>query len=225
MIRIEAATKTYTPVNDAEIAALRDVNLEVERGEFLIITGRSGAGKTTLLNLVAGLTRSTSGRVLWNGADLWALDDAQRSALRNQQIGFVFQFPSLLPSLTVLENVVLPTAFGPNRRDTDIPDRATGLLQQVGMADRCHAYPRQLSAGQQQRVVIARALINRPPVLLADEPTSNLDAETEREIMALFGELQTSGELTMLMVTHAPHLVPQASRVIEMAGGVLRAGG
>lgn len=225
MIRIEAASKTYAPGSHAEIAALRGVDLEVGRGDLLVITGRSGAGKTTLLNLVAGLTRPTSGRVLWDGADLWALDDVRRSALRNRQIGFVFQFPSLLPSLTVLENVVLPTAFGPNRRDPDIPGRATSLLQQVGMADWRHAYPRQLSAGQQQRVVIARALINRPQALLADEPTSNLDAETEREVMTLFSELQAAGELTMLMVTHAPHLVPQASRVIEMAGGVLRAEG
>jgi putative ABC transport system ATP-binding protein len=225
MIRVEAATKTYAPRNGAEITALRDVNLEVARGEFLVITGRSGVGKTTLLNLVAGLTRPTSGRVLWDGADLWALGDARRSALRNRQIGFVFQFPSQLPSLTVLENVILPTAFGPNRRDPDIPGRAIRLLQQVGMADRRYAYPRQLSAGQQQRVVIARALINRPQVLLADEPTSNLDAETEREIMDLFGEIQATGELTVLMVTHAPHLVPQASRVVEMADGALRAEG
>jgi putative ABC transport system ATP-binding protein len=225
MIRIEAATKTYAPRNGAEITALRDVDLEVARGEFLVITGRSGAGKTTLLNLVAGLTRPTSGRVLWEGANLWALADAQRSALRNRQIGFVFQFPSLIPSLTVLENVVLPTAFGPDRRDPAILERAAALLQRVGLADRRYACPRQLSAGQQQRVVIARALINQPQVLLADEPTSNLDAETEREIMELFGEIQATGELTVLMVTHAPYLVPQASRVVEMAGGVLRAEG
>jgi putative ABC transport system ATP-binding protein len=225
MIRIEAATKIYAPRNGAEITALRDVDLEVARGEFLVITGRSGVGKTTLLNLVAGLTRPTSGRVLWDGADLWALADVQRSALRNRQIGFVFQFPSLLPSLTVLENVVLPTAFGPDRRDPDIPERAAKLLERVGLAERRYAYPRQLSAGQQQRVVIARALINQPQVLLADEPTSNLDAETEREIMALFGEIQAIGELTVLMVTHAPRLVPQASRVVEMASGALRDSG
>jgi putative ABC transport system ATP-binding protein len=225
MIQIEAATKIYGLGRGAGIAATQDVDLEVARGEFLVITGRSGAGKTTLLNLVAGLTRPTSGRVLWNGTDLWALDDAHRSALRNRQLGFVFQFPSLLPSFTVLENVVLPTAFGPNRRDPNIPGRAAALLLRVGMADRRNAYPRQLSAGQQQRVVIARALINCPEVLLADEPTGNLDAETEREIIELFGELQATGELTALMVTHAPQLVPQASRVVEMAGGVLRAGG
>jgi ABC-type lipoprotein export system ATPase subunit len=225
MIRIEAATKTYALGSGAEITAVQDVDLEVARGEFLVITGRSGAGKTTLLNLAAGLTRPTSGRVLWDGTDLWALADVRRSALRNRQIGFVFQFPSLLPFLTVLENVVLPTAFGPSRRDPDIPGRAAALLQQVGLADRRNAYPRQLSAGQQQRVVIARALINRPQVLLADEPTTNLDPETEREIMELFGEIQATGELTVLMVTHAPYLVPQASLVVEMAGGVLRAGG
>jgi putative ABC transport system ATP-binding protein len=225
MIRIDAATKTYALGSSVELTAIRDVDLEVARGEFLVITGRSGAGKTTLLNLAAGLTRPTSGRVLWDGADLWAMADAQRSALRNRQIGFVFQFPSLLPSLTVLENVVLPTAFGPDRRNPDISQRAVKLLQRVGLAERRYAYPRQLSAGQQQRVVIARALINRPQVLLADEPTSNLDAETEREIMELFGEIQATGEVTVLMVTHAPHLVPQASRVVEMAGGVLRAGG
>jgi ABC-type lipoprotein export system ATPase subunit len=221
MISLDVVTKTYPLGEGAEVTAIRDINLEVARGEFLVIAGRSGAGKTTLLQVIAGLTRPTSGRVLWHGTDLWALPDAQRTTLRRQRIGFVFQFPSLLPSLTAIENVILPTAFGPDWRDPGDRERAGELLQQVGMLDRCNAFPRQLSAGQQQRVVIARALINHPQVLLADEPTSDLDERTESEIMDMFCGIHATGKLTLLMVTHALQLVPRASRVIEMAGGAL----
>jgi putative ABC transport system ATP-binding protein/lipoprotein-releasing system ATP-binding protein len=154
-----------------------------------------------------------------DGVDLWTLSDQQQSALRNQKIGFVFQFPSLLPALTVHENVILPTVFGPSPSADGVNDRAAELLQRVGLSEKLAAYPRQLSAGQQQRVVIARSLMNRPQLLLADEPTSNLDEKTELEIMDLFRGLHASLGITIVMVTHTRQLVPYGTRVIEMAGG------
>lgn len=225
MIRLDGVTKTYRLGKEGMVTAVQAVDLDVARGEFLVVTGRSGAGKTTLLNLVAGLTRPTHGRIVWGDVDLWRLPDAQRSRLRNRRLGFVFQFASLLPSLTAAENVALPTAFGSHRREPGIHERVGELLRMVGLVDRRDAYPRQLSAGQQQRVVIARSLIHDPEMLLADEPTSNLDAETEREMMALFAEIHATRGVTVLMVTHAPQLVPDCARLVEMADGAICARG
>jgi putative ABC transport system ATP-binding protein len=225
MIRLEEVTKTYPLGREKVVTAVQSVDLDVARGEFLAITGRSGAGKTTLLNLVAGLTRPSQGRIAWGEVDLWRLPDAQRSRLRNRRLGFVFQFPSLLSSLTVAENVALPTVFGSPHRQSTVHRRTDELLQMVGLADRRDAYPRQLSAGQQQRAVIARSLIVEPEMLLADEPTSNLDAGTEREMMALFAEIHATQGVTVLMVTHAPQLVPACARLVEMAEGVILARG
>ena len=204
MIILSEATKNYNLGGNNYITAVHGINLEISKGEFVIIVGRSGSGKTTLLNLAAGLTRPTSGNVVLDGVDLWKQNDQQQSALRSKKIGFVFQFPSLLPTLTVYENVILPTIFGKRLSPTEASAHAESLLEKVGLADKVMVYPRQLSAGQQQRVVIARSLINHPQVLLADEPTSNLDEKTEVEIMSLFGDLHTSLGLTILLVTHAP---------------------
>ncbi len=151
--------------------------------------------------------------------DLWKQNDQQQSALRSKKIGFVFQFPSLLPTLTVYENVILPTIFGQRLPPPEVSAHAESLLVKVGLADKFMAYPRQLSAGQQQRVVIARSLINHPQVLLADEPTSNLDEKTEVEIMSLFGDLHTSLGLTILLVTHTRQLISSGMRSVEMAEG------
>jgi ABC-type lipoprotein export system ATPase subunit len=225
MIRLDGVTKTYRLGKERMVTAVQAVDLDVARGEFLVVTGRSGAGKTTLLNLVGGLTRPTGGRIVWDDVDFWQMPDGQRSRLRNRRLGFVFQFASLLPSLTVAENVALPTAFGARGREPSLHARVGELLQMVGLADKRDAYPAQLSAGQQQRVVIARSLINDPEVLLADEPTSNLDEETEREMMALFAEIRAAREVTVLMVTHAPQLVPGSARLVEMAGGAICAPG
>jgi ABC-type lipoprotein export system ATPase subunit len=230
MIRLEDVTKTYTPSRGLPVTAVRELSLEIGRGEFAAIVGRSGSGKTTLLNLAAGLTRPTTGRVTLGGVDLWTLNDPQQSHARNRTVGFVFQFPSLLPALTVHENVILPTLFGANgngaarghtagRGADSAPERAAALLERVGLADKLAAYPRQLSAGQQQRVVIARSLINQPQVLMADEPTSNLDETTEHEIMDLFRDLHASLGLTILLVTHTRQLVTAGMRTIEMAEG------
>ena len=219
MIALRDVTKTYKVSKEVAVAAVRGVSLEVEQGEFVIITGRSGSGKTTLLNLAAGLVKPTSGEVLLNDTNLWRLSDREQSLLRNQKLGFVFQFPSLLPSLNVLENVVLPRTFGVNHTGHDPYERATQLLGMVGLSEKLAAYPRQLSAGQQQRVVVARALMNQPQVLLADEPTSNLDEKTELEIMDLFHDLHLSLGITIVMVTHTRQLLPYGTRALEMAEG------
>lgn len=219
MIAWEQVTKVYPVSREMRVTAVHGVSLEVSRGEFVVITGRSGSGKTTLLNLAAGLARPTSGRVLLDGQDLWKMSDRQRSLLRNQKIGFVFQFPSLLPSLTVLENVSLPTVFSPERAGAAAPDRAMILLESVGLAEKAGAYPRQLSAGQQQRVVVARALFIQPQVLLADEPTSDLDEQTEREIMDLFARIHAETGVTVVLVTHTTQLVSYGTRALRMAEG------
>jgi len=224
MIELRNVTKVYAAPNQAAVTAVREVSLAVARGQFVVITGRSGSGKTTLLNLAAGLTDPTSGEVLLQGANLRALPDRQRSLWRNEKIGFIFQFPSLLPSLSVLENVVLPTVFG-RQRDNHIYERATELLQEVGLGEKLMAFPRQLSAGQQQRVVVARSLINRPEILLADEPTSDLDEQTEVEIMSLLKAIHGARGITVMMVTHTRELVRYGTRAIEMANGAIVAGG
>lgn len=219
MIKLEKVTKVYRLAKGNAVTAVDGVTLEIGAGEFVAIVGRSGSGKTTLLNLAAGLTRPTSGQVVLDGVDLWNLTDKQKSYLRNQKIGFVFQFPSLLPTLTAYENVILPTVFGLNGVRPQAREQAEAMLRQVGLSDKLNAYPRQLSAGQQQRVVIARSLINHPQVLLADEPTSNLDERTEREIMDLFRDLHASLGLTIVLVTHTRQLISPGMRLIEMAEG------
>jgi putative ABC transport system ATP-binding protein len=219
MIQLRNVTKIYELGKGNTVTAVHDLSLDIGPGEFAVIIGRSGSGKTTLLNLAAGLTRPTSGQVLFDGMDLQELSDQQRSHMRNRKIGFVFQFPSLLPTLTVLENVILPTGFASNGHSPDVLDRAETLLRNVNLSDKLAAYPRQLSAGQQQRVVIARSLINQPRVLLADEPTSNLDEKTEAEIIGLFRDLHASLGLTIVLVTHTRQLVSTGMRSIVMAEG------
>jgi ABC-type lipoprotein export system ATPase subunit len=201
------------------VEAVKRITLCVDPGEFLVITGRSGSGKTTLLNLVSGLTRPSSGEVLLEGIEVWKLPDAQQAILRNRKIGFIFQFPSLMPSLTALENVILPTIVESQNHRGEVRQRAQRLLEEVGLAHKLEAYPRQLSAGEQQRVVIARSLVNQPELLLADEPTSNLDEKTEREIMALIQQIHRERKITILLVTHTRELVSYGTRSVQMAGG------
>ena len=218
MICLRGIAKSYEMGRDWPIAALRSIDLDIERGEFVVITGRSGAGKTTLLNIIAGLARPTAGSVKVDGVDLWSLSDRQRSLLRNRTMGFVFQFPSLLASLSVAQNVALPASLASDV-DGGGRERAYELLEMVGLADRRFSHPRQLSAGQQQRVVIARALVNRPELLLADEPSSDLDEETEAEIMTLFGRIHSETGVPIVLVTHAKQLVAYGTRHIAMADG------
>ncbi len=224
MIKLKEVSKIYPLGKGNSVPAVRGVSLEIKQGEFMIIVGRSGSGKTTLLNLAAGLTRPTSGQVILEGIDLWNLSDVEQSALRSHKFGFVFQFSSLLPSLNAQENVILPTVFGSDGNRAVLHARAAELLEQVGLADKLTSYPRQLSAGQQQRVVIARALMNRPQVLLADEPTSNLDEKTELEIMDLFSELHQQLGITVVMVTHTRQLISYGTHPVEMAEGQITNG-
>jgi ABC-type lipoprotein export system ATPase subunit len=219
IISLDKVSKIYPVSKEVVVPAVRDVSLRVERGEFVVITGRSGSGKTTLLNLVAGLTRPTSGQVLLDNVEVWKLPDKEQSLLRNRKIGFVFQFPSLLPTLTSVENVMLPAMFGGEQNQEYVYERATHLLEQVGLADKLKSFPRQLSGGQQQRVVIARALMNEPELLLADEPTSDLDEATEHEIMELFRGIHGETGVTALLVTHSAELGRYGTRSIQMAEG------
>jgi ABC-type lipoprotein export system ATPase subunit len=223
MIELEHVTKTYSsPAGIVE--AVKDIDLSVAVGEFLMITGRSGSGKTTLLNLIAGTAHPTSGRVRVAGLEISRLNDREQAYLRAERIGFIFQFPSLIPALNALENVILPTGFARHTSSTpeEREQRAAELLELVGLGDKLGSQPRQLSAGQQQRVVIARAMINEPSLLLADEPTSDLDEQTEMEIIQLFKQIHAEKNLTIVMVTHTSQLVPFGTRAIEMAGGVIR---
>lgn len=219
MIELRDVTKIYNVRNGNSVTAVHKIDLKICQGDFAMVIGRSGSGKTTLLNLAAGLTRPTSGHITLDGSNLWELSDSELSTLRGRKIGFVFQFPSLLAPLNVFENVVLPSTFGPKLPIVQVRERAKMLLTQVGLADKLTAYPRQLSAGQQQRVVIARSLINQPQILLADEPTSNLDERTECEIMELFRELHSRLKITLVMVTHTRQLVSYGTRFVEMAEG------
>ena len=219
MVVLRGVTKTYGTGGQPTVTAVREVDLSVARGEFIVIMGRSGSGKTTLLNLAAGLTRPTGGETRLDGVDIWSLPDRQQSLLRNQKLGFIFQFPSLLPSLTALENVTLPTAFGTREGRAGAEERAAELLRTVDLEDKLYSLPRQLSAGQQQRVVVARSLINRPELLIADEPTSDLDEQTETEIMDLLKSVHQTTGVTILMVTHASQLVSYGTRALRMVGG------
>jgi putative ABC transport system ATP-binding protein len=219
MISLQNVTREYQLDADTVITPVRNVSLNIEKGEFIIIIGRSGSGKTTLLNLTAGLVKPTSGQVKIDGVDLGEMNDKQLSTLRSRTLGFVFQFPSLLPSLTVKENVSLPTIFTA-AKEKDRGDRAAKLIDKLGIAGKYNVFPKQLSAGEQKRVVIARALMNNPQLILADEPTSDLDNRTEGEVMDILRDINSSG-VTFLIVTHSLQLIPFASRAFKMENGIL----
>lgn len=202
-------------------AAVEDVDLAVAAGEFVSIIGRSGSGKSTLLAMLGALTRPTAGTVTLDGADLWERDENQLARFRGRQIGFVFQFPSLLPNLTALDNVALPALFAGTMTSEAASDRARTLLADVGLADRANAYPATLSGGEQRRVAIARALINAPGLLLADEPTSDLDEDSEAEIADLLDRLRREQGFGLLVVSHNLDLARRADRSYEMSRGRL----
>jgi ABC-type lipoprotein export system ATPase subunit len=222
MIELRGLSKHYRLSGDTLVKAVDNVNLTIKPGEFMMVAGRSGSGKTTLLSLIGGLTKPTSGTVNIDGVDIWSLNDATQSRFRAETIGFVFQIPSLLPTLSVLDNVKLPTMFA--KEHDKVGEKALSLLDMVGLPEKAHAYPSQLSVGQQKRVALARSLINEPDVVLADEPTSDLDKATEQEIMALIKKVHDDGPRTMVMVTHNLDLVSYATEVRTMANGVLDEG-
>lgn len=198
-------------------AALSGVSLTIARGEFVAIVGASGSGKSTLLSVLGGLDRGYEGRLSLFGRAVEPMSDRELSLLRRGRIGFVFQAFHLLPHLDALANVTTPALFGPRVPDAD--DRARAALARVGIADRAHDLPETLSGGQRQRVALARALLLRPDLLLCDEPTGNLDAETGAQVIDLFRELSTQDGVTIVVVTHEPRLAAAASRTIQIADG------
>lgn len=219
LIEIEDLWKIYT-TGEVEFAALKGISFSVERGEFVAIMGASGSGKSTLMHIIGCLDRPTRGRYLLDGVEIEGLGANDLAAIRNQKIGFVFQGFNLLSRTTALENVELPTLYSGTPGKERVA-RATEALGRVGLGDRLRNHPNQLSGGQQQRVAIARALVTEPPLLLADEPTGNLDTRTSVEIMALFQELNRNG-ITMVLVTHEPDIAQYATRIITCRDGIIR---
>ncbi len=205
-------------MGDTSVHALRGVSLTIVRGEFVAFMGASGSGKSTLMNLLGCLDQPTAGDYVLDGIQVSRLDRRQLADIRNQKIGFVFQGFNLLPRTSALENVELPLLYDRSGRITEPRRQALAVLEQVGLAERVHHEPARLSGGQQQRVAIARALVNQPAILLADEPTGNLDTHTSVEVMAVFQKLNAQG-ITILLVTHEPDIACYAKRVIELRDG------
>ena len=220
-IQLERICKTFY-LGDTQVKALDNVDLNIERGEFVAVIGASGSGKSTLMNVVGCLDHADSGKYLLEGQSVCDLNRRQLADIRNQRIGFVFQGFNLLARTTALENVLLPLLyFRGSMPAGQAHRRAVDALQRVGLADRMHHEPNQLSGGQQQRVAIARALVNDPAIILADEPTGNLDSRTTLDVLALFQELNDSG-ITIVLVTHESDVAEHARRVIEMQDGYIR---
>jgi putative ABC transport system ATP-binding protein len=219
MIQVRDLRKTYQ-MGEIEVPALRGVNFDIQRGEFVAIMGPSGSGKSTLMNLLGCLDTPTAGQYILDGLPVEQLDRNLLAAVRNRKIGFVFQQFNLLPRQTAQENVALPLVYLGGVPTADRLERAKEVLEQVGLGERLHHRPKELSGGQQQRVAIARALITRPALLLADEPTGNLDSRASIEIMNLFKELNQSG-ITVVLVTHEPDIAANAARVLTVRDGLL----
>ena len=220
LIQVDDVWKTYQ-VGQQQVHALRGLSVDIAQGEYTALRGPSGSGKSTLMNMRGCLDTPTSGRYRLAGEDVGTLDDDALADIRNRRIGFVFQTFNLMPRYTALENVALPLVYaGASRADREA--RAREVLEQVGLAARMDHRPNELSGGQRQRVAVARALVNRPDLLLADEPTGNLDTKTSLEIMALFGEIHAAGN-TVVLVTHEEDIAAYAHRVVRLRDGVVSA--
>jgi putative ABC transport system ATP-binding protein len=216
MIELRNITKTYNKDGGAEVRVLQGINLGIKRGEFVSIMAPSGMGKSTMMNIIGCLDQPTGGEYLLDGIEVAGMNDDDLSSIRNKKIGFVFQSFNLLPRTTALENVELPLIYSPD--DLDIKAKARSALEAVGLGDRVDHQPSELSGGQQQRVAIARALVNDPALILADEPTGNLDSASSQEVMAIFKKLHRDGR-TVILVTHEPEVAAQADRIIRMKDG------
>jgi len=220
IVKVNGICKSYRD-STSSLEVLKDINFNVNEGEFLAIQGPSGAGKSTLLHILGGLDNPTRGAVYFEGEDIYALDENARSAFRNRKVGFVFQFFHLLPELTALENVLLPSilkSWWAKKKDLGFARQLLGML---GLSRRLTHRPQALSGGEQQRVAICRALINRPQLLLCDEPTGNLDSENGENILRLLTELNRSEKITVLMVTHDKDIAKGAERIIHLKDGVI----
>jgi putative ABC transport system ATP-binding protein len=220
VISVRDLTKTYR-VGEVDVRALRGVTLDVEPGEFVALTGPSGSGKSTFMHLAGCLDRPTAGAYLLNGRDVASLGKRDLARVRNHEIGFVFQGFNLLPRTSALEQVELPMLYGSAVPAKERRARASAALDAVGLGERLDHHPNQLSGGQQQRVAIARALVNRPVLLLADEPTGNLDTRTSIEVMGIFQKLNAQG-LTIVLVTHEPDIAEYATRIVSFRDGRVR---
>jgi putative ABC transport system ATP-binding protein/lipoprotein-releasing system ATP-binding protein len=218
MIGVRSLTKTYS-IDGQVLKAVDNVSFAVSRGEMVSIIGHSGSGKTTLLSLIGGLTKPDSGQVMIDGVNLWSMNDDRLSEFRNRKMNFIYQFSSLIPTLTTIENVLLPTAFG--NYSGDIEGYARELIRTVGLEAKTNSYPSHLSGGQQRRVAIARAFINSPEIILADEPTGDLDEETEEEVIELFRRMNEEKRITFIIVTHNREIADQAKKHFRMTNGVL----
>lgn len=219
MIKLQSLTKTYT-LGQQQIVAVNDVSLTIKPGEFVAIMGKSGCGKTTLLSLIGGLDRPDSGRIWVNGQDITRLPDPELTRYRRDQVGIVFQFFNLIPILTVSENVALPYTLQ-GRPEREVQARVKELLSDVDLWERRNHYPHEISGGEMQRVAVARALINRPHLVLADEPTGNLDSRTGHQVTSMMAELSERHRTTFILATHSSEAASYASRKLVMRDGSL----
>jgi len=217
LIQIKELTKNLSG-GGHRVDILNGINLEVSKGQFLAITGPSGSGKTTLLSLIAGLDSPTSGSIIIDGQDITKLNEDELAYLRNSRFGFVFQNFHLIPTLTAYENVQLATELNGSNHGSE---RSQNILEQVGLKDRLHHYPSQLSGGEQQRLSIARAFVNEPDIVLADEPTGNLDSKNTEKIMELICQLHQSKQATIVMVTHEPKVAKLSERILIFNDGLI----
>ena len=218
IIHLENVVKNYM-IGTIVVKALQSISLEIKRNEYVAIMGPSGSGKSTLMNLLGCLDTATSGKYVLNGTDVSKMQDNELAEIRNSEIGFVFQTFNLLPRYTALENVMLPLIYaGMNKADRI--ERATKVIEDVALSDRGHHKPNELSGGQRQRVAVARAMVNNPSIILADEPTGNLDSKTSIDIMNLFGEIHRRGN-TMILVTHEEDIARHAHRIIRLKDGLI----
>ncbi|MFQ5595479.1 MAG: ABC transporter ATP-binding protein [Anaerolineae bacterium] len=219
MVQLDSVSKHYEEAGQP-LVVLDNANAGFEPGQFIVLLGKSGSGKSTLLNLISGIDNPTSGDIWVNGTSITQLGDRERTLFRRDHIGFVFQFFNLIPTLNVLENVLLPMELG-GRNGAAARQRAIALLERVGLASRLDTFPDRLSGGEQQRVAIARALGHDPLLILADEPTGNLDADTGEQVVALLLELSRQAGKTLIMATHNPEVIPLADRVFHIRDGQL----